>query len=483
MDLRQYVRVLSAHWLLIAVGVVVCTTVAGVLAWTRPPMYAARTQFFVSTIPNAEGSLSDSYAGSLLAQREVASYVQLIASPALIQRVTGELGRPAEELEAELTASVPEGTSLIDVTVTDRSPRLALAIADSLGTQFPAFVTDLEKPEGQQVSPVKVSVVSPAQLPTKPVAPRKEVYLVLGLLLGLVLGVGVAVLREALDRRIRDPDDAAMISGAPILGSIAEHRRVKRQPLVMVHEPVSLRAEEFRRLRTNLHTLLAKEAAAPFLVPKDAAASFVVASAVASEGKTFVTANLGISFAQAHHRVVLVDADLRHPKLAELMGMTSAGGLAQVLAGREPLDTALRQWRGLPLEVLAAGSPEDNPTELLDSEYFHVLLYRLAERADIVIFDTPALLPAVDGAILARKTLGAILVARAGSTRAHQLNTAVESLQSVEARLLGVVVNALPARSSGRRYGPADSPTPLLSPASPGSTQPLPLHVRSEREG
>ena len=454
MDLRQYGRVLSAHWLLIAVGVLVCTTAAGVLAWTRPPTYAARTQFFVSTIPNAQASLSDSYAGTLLAQRQVISYAQLIASPALIQRITGELGLPAEELEAELTTSVPEGTSLIDVTVTDRSPRLAKAIADSLGALFPAFVTDLEKPEGQQVAPVKVSVVSPAQLPTSPVAPRKKVYLVLGLLLGGVLGVGAAVLREAADRRIRDSDDAAEISGAPILGSIAEHRRVKRQPLVMVHEPVSARAEEFRRLRTNLHTL----------VPKEGAASFVVASAVASEGKTFLTANLGIAFAQADRRVVLVDADLRQPKLAELMGIESVGGLAQVLAGHQTLDDALRKWRlGLPLEVLAAGSPEDNPTELLDSEDFDVVLYRLAERADIVIFDTPALLPAVDGAILARKTLGAVLVARAGFTRAHQLNTAVESLQSVEAHLLGLVVNRLPPRSSARRYGPPE-PLEVLAP-------------------
>jgi capsular exopolysaccharide synthesis family protein len=442
---RQYLRLLRAYRLLIAVSIVVCTTAAGVLAWVRPPTYAAHIQFFVSTNPNIHGSsLSEDYAGILLSQQRVVSYAQLVASTPVIQAISKRLGLPPQRFNSNITASVPAGTSLIDVTVTDRSAQRTKAIAAALGDQFPAFINGLETPKGAQRSPVDVSVTSPAKLPTAPVSPRKLLYLTLGVLVGIVLGIGAAVLREALDRRVRDVYDAADITGSPVLGSVVEYKRAKHQPLVMANDPASEWAEEFRRLRTNLHSLLTKSAVRPL----------VVSSALESEGKTFVAANLGIAFAQASHRVILVDADLRHSTLADLMGLDAGVGLTNVLAGNLPLTGALRTWRpGLPLEVLAAGPPHESPSELLGSREFAALLDEIGERAEIVILDAPALLPTTEAAVLARLSLGAILVIRAGSTRAHQLDQAVECLDGVEARVLGVVMNRLSARAVPPRYG------------------------------
>jgi succinoglycan biosynthesis transport protein ExoP len=474
MDLRQYLRVLQAHWLLIAVSVFVCTDVAAVLAWTRPPTYAARMQLYVSsTIPNGGGSSTEGYAAFLLSQQRAVSYTQLIASPPVVRAVNKQLGLSLslQDFRSKIGADRPEGTVLIDVTVKDRSPRLAKAIADALGKQFPSFVQALEKTKGERISPVKVSVTSPAQLPTAPVSPRKALYLVLGMLLGLVVGVGAAVIREALARRIRNAEDAAAITGLPVLGSIAEQRRAQRQPLVMMENPGSARAEDYRRVRTNLHALIGG----------DQARAFVVSSATVSEGKTLTTANLGIAFAQAGHRVVVVDADLRRSKLAEVMGIKPVLGLADLLANDLPVERALETWReGLPLDVLAAAPQPRYPSELLGSQRFVDVLDELTKRADIVILDTPALLPTTDAAIVARATAGAVLVARAGSTRVRELLSAIESLYSVDARVLGIILNRLPPRSAARRYGVAYVPEPEPSGKS-GVAVDLPLHVSAER--
>jgi capsular exopolysaccharide synthesis family protein len=444
MDLRQYARIIRAHSLSISLVVVICTAAAATLAWTRAPTYAATTQLFVSNNPKSTGSLSEDYAGVLLSQQRVASYTQLLTSSKMLDAVAADLGTSAQDLQGEINASSPPGTSLIDVTVRNRSPRRARAVADALDKRFPAFIAGLETPTGATSPPVKVSVTGAAELPTSQVSPRKKLYLVLGALLGLLLGGGIAIVSEALDRRIRDAHDAATISGSPALGSIAEYRRAKRQPLVMVRAPTSARAEELRRLRTNLQ----------FLVEKSDGRAIVITSAVEGEGKTLVACNLAIAFAQAGRRVILVDADLRRPRVGELMGLEAVLGLTDILRSDLQVTRALRPWRaGLHLDVLPAGLPRENASELLGSRAFAAILANLSSDADIVILDTPALLPATDAAVVAKLTFGAVLVTRAGSTRAHQLESAVDSLESVEARVLGVVMNRISPRTAPPRYG------------------------------
>jgi polysaccharide biosynthesis transport protein len=474
MDLEQYVRVLRAHWLLILASVVVCVGAAAAFAWTRTPIYAAKTQLFVST-GGAPDDLSQTYQGGLFSQQRVLSYADIVSSPAVAQAVVEQLDLPetVQQLQSEIDASVPLNTVLINVTVKDRSPQRAKAIADAVGEQFPRFVSTLEAPQAGRSSPVKVSVTSEAQLPTAPVSPRKVFYLMFGALFGLALGVGGAVLREALDDRIRDEDDAAAIVGAPVLGSIAEDPDVKRRPLIVADDPASVRAEAYRRLRTNLRVLSVDRGAH----------SLVISSAVASEGKTLIVANLGVAFAQAGYRVILVDADLRQPKLAEVLGLSSTVGLTDVLVDMTPVEVALQTWRhGFPLEVLVSGSqPPPNPSELLSSERFASVLGLLTNRVDVVILDAPALLPVTDAAILARVTSGMILVTRAASTRTDQLETATQSLRAVDEQALGVVLNRVPLRRAWARRSSGYRPYRGLADERGFATD-VPQHVRA-REG
>jgi succinoglycan biosynthesis transport protein ExoP len=442
MDLQQYVRVLRAHWLLIGASVFVCTVAAALLAWTRTPIYAAGTQLFVSA-PGVPADLGQTYQGGLFSQQRVLSYAQIVSSPAVAQAVIRQLGlsESVEELQGKIRASVPKDTVLIDVTVKDRSPQRARAIANAVGDQFSSFVSALETRQENRSSPVKVSVTSRAQLPGGPVSPRKPVYLALGVLLGLVLGAGGAVLREAIDKRIRGEDDAAAAAGAPVLGSIIEDPAAGSRPLIVMNDPFSVQAEAYRRLRTNLRVLSVDHNLR----------SFVVSSAVASEGKTLIVANLGIAFAQAGYRVVLVDADLRSPRLAEVLGISAPVGLTNVLVDDMPVEAALQTWPdGLPLEILGSGPKPLNPSELLGSQRFATLLDALTDRADVVILDVPALLPVTDAAIVARVTSGLVLVTRVTSTRMAHLETAAESLRAVDEPVLGVVLNRLPTRRAWR---------------------------------
>jgi tyrosine-protein kinase len=451
MDLRQYAGVLRRQWAIIALSVIVCGVLAGVLAWERTPTYSAQSQLFVST--RVPAGLSEIYAGSLFAEQRIGSYAEIVSSRPVVAAVIKQLNLPdtVAELQREIHASVPPGTVLINVTVKDSSPLRAKAITDAVAEQFSSFVTSLETAPGQK-PPVKVSITEPASVPTSPVSPKKGLYLLLGVLLGLLLGVGGAVLREAFDRRIRGEDDAEAIAHVPVLASVAERPARARKPLIVLDEPHSARAEEYRRLRTNLGLVGSRPSRATR--PRRASSrpasrtgsrsvsSLVVSSAVGSEGATTVAANLAVVCAQSGYRVVAVDANLRRPGLAELMDLPTAPGLTSVLRGDLPLEEALQ--RGGPvrsLSILASGPPLPEASDLLSSARFVAVLEDLVAQFDLVILDAPEVLWATDAAILGPMASGAVLVTRTGRTRADDLAAAVRILHRADAHVLGLVVN------------------------------------------
>jgi capsular exopolysaccharide synthesis family protein len=466
MDTKQYLRVLHAHLLLIVAAVVVCTGAAATYAWTREPLYAAHTQLFVSTRSDSSGlTPSDLYQGGLAAQSRVQSYARILSSPPVAEAVVRRLGlsESAEDVESAITATVPGETVLIDVTVEDGSPERARDIANAVAEEFPRFVNALESSPKPSRSVVDISVTSRAELPTSPDNPPKVLYLAVGAVLGLILGVGAAALRELLSKRIRDDEAAEAIAAAPVLGHIPHDWGGSKRPLVVIDDADSPEAEAYRRLRTNLRVVT---------VDSDRR-SLLLTSAVAGEGKTLLVANLGIAFAQAGHRVVLVDADLRRPALGRLMGLEPAPGLSELLSANVPasqllsgdlLEAALHPAKQLPLEVLTSGSPPPNPSELLGSDGFAALLEGLTRRADIVILDSPALLSVGDAAVIARLTAAVLMVARVPSTRAKQFDMAAEALRAVGEYPVGAVLNGLPARfGRGYSYGPKT----VKAPASP----------------
>ena len=453
MDLRDYVRLLRRRWRLIALCALLGIAAALTATLTQTKVYTADFQFFVSAqgstaTASGTGDISNAYTGGLFTQQRVKSYADVLQSPRLGELVVRDLGlkRSSTSLAKQVTATAPLDTVLINLSVKDKSPVLAQRIAQSIGVQFPKVVEELEKPTNGGPAPVKVSVIQAAALPRTPTSPRPKLNLALGLLVGLAVGVGGAVLRETLDTSVKSPEQAEELVGAPMLGAISFDAEAPKNPLVVHTAPNSARSEAFRQMRTNLQ----------FVDIEHALRSVVITSSVPGEGKSTTTCNL--SLAQAGVRVILLEGDLRRPRVAEYMGLEGAVGLTSVLLGRVPLEDALQPWGDGTLQVLPSGPLPPNPSELLGSAGMEELLRRLEGLADIILIDAPPLLPVTDAAVLGAMTSGVLMLVRSNRTNREQVKRATTTANAVGATVLGVILNAVPttgpdAYAYGYGYG------------------------------
>jgi succinoglycan biosynthesis transport protein ExoP len=306
----------------------------------------------------------------------------------------------------------------VEITVIRDSPVAAADIANAVTTSFQQVVGEITESSGADpVSQVSVSVLREATAPSEPISPNTPLNLAAGLLAGLIVGLSFVILREVFDTRVRGEKDVAAITDAPIIGGIAFDASAVQKPLIVHDDPHSVRAR-----------------------------SFVVTSSIPSEGKTTTAANLAIALADSGAQVVIIDADLRRPKLAEYMGMEGSVGLSDVLISRVALADALQPWGRGNLAVLPAGSIPPNPSELLGSRALAGLVRTLETEFDVVILDLPPLLPVTDAALVSKLTRGALLVVAAGRTQKNEFAGAIASLSNVGAPVAGIIMTMLPTK-------------------------------------
>jgi polysaccharide biosynthesis transport protein len=437
MDLRDYGRMLRKRWMVIVALLLIGAGGGYGASALATPVYEAQTQLFVSA-QSSGATLADANAGGLFTQQRVKSYAQIVNTPAVLGPVIEQLhlGMSTDQLARQVSATAPLDTVLINVSVDDASAARARDIANAVSSEFADQVRVLETPVDGGAAPVKLTVVKQADLPVLPMSPRTKVNLALGVLLGLAIGVGLAVLRESLDTTIKRVEDLQGITGTGTLGMIAYDHNAAKQPLVTGIDPSSQRSESFRTLRTNLQ----------FVDIDHPPRTVVITSAVAGEGKSTTACNLAITLAQAGIRVALVESDLRRPKIADYLGIEGSVGLTSVLIGRATLDDALQSWGRSGLAVLASGPIPPNPSELLGSGHMVALLRQLQQRFDVIIIDAPPLLPVTDAAVLSRICDGAVVVVRYGKTKREQLERTAKALSTVDARILGTVLNMAPTK-------------------------------------
>ena len=443
MTIQDYLRVLREQWLVVLLAVVLGLAGAAAAFFVRPPEYTARLTMYVSS--QGGDSASAAYQGAQLSQQRVTSYVELVTSLRVSAEVAQQLQltESPEALSKQITATSALDSVLIDVAVVDADPARAAELANTVGDVFTGLVDELERPvEPTAPQAVAVRVVQPASAPSTPSSTGLPVTLALGLLAGLAVGVGGALARNALDTSVKSPEHLHHAAGAPNLGTIAYDANVPRRPLTMHEDPQSARAEAFRQLRTNLQ----------FVDVDNPHKVIVVTSSMPGEGKTTTTVNLAIALASAGSRVLLIDGDLRRPMVADLLGLERAAGLTTVLSGRARAEHVIQPWGGGILDVLASGPLPPNPSELLASRPMAAMLQELRGHYDVILIDSPPLLPVTDAAAVAPATDGAILVCRFKQTARPEVGTAARALKAVAAPLLGTVFTMVPS-SGAHAYG------------------------------
>jgi capsular exopolysaccharide synthesis family protein len=469
---REYLDLFRGRWRMVLAGLLLGVAGAVGVVLLSTPQYASKVTLFVSA-----GTSSDASAAldrNELSARRMQTYVQLATGESIAREVAESLGLnlTSDELVDKIAASAEPDTVLLTVTVTDADPYLAASIANVLADRFISSVEELEQPAAPQLEPpvgaapgapvvsgdpvVSATVFEEAVPSASPVSPRPLLTVALGALLGLLAGIGLAVLHQALAPSITNRRRLADIAGAPVLGVISRHPGHSRHRLVVHDDPTGSRAEAFRRLRANLQ----------FVDVHHAHKIVMLTSPSSGDGTTTVLCDLACAMAETGQRVLVVEANLRRPRTAHRFGVAPTVGLTNILARGARVDDVV-QRANAGVDVVTSGPLPPNPGPLLASPQMARFLSDVRLQYDVVLVDAAPTLPVADATALAPLVDAVVLVVRLG-TPAHRVVAARDTLRMVSARLLGTVLTMARDRA-GRPDEPyaVAAPDASLAPAAP----------------
>lgn len=300
----------------------------------------------------------------------------------------------------------------------------------------------------EEVQTVNVWVVEKAERPKSPVKPRKALNLLLGIIVGLFGGVGIAFFFEYLDNTIKSPEDIETKIGIPVLGVVPLFES-KNESLIdfILKEPQSIYAESYKTIRTSIMLSFADNP------PKNV----LITSMGPEEGKTVTSVNLSISIARLGHSVLLIDADLRKPSIHSIFRLNNLSGLSTYLAGATPdIDVLLREPLSN-LTVIPSGPVPPNPSELLGSAKMKGLINNISNKFDIIIWDSPPLMTVSDALIMSKLLDATIIVTKSGKTTYEIINRGLKILKGrretdIESRVIGIILNAFDIKKSDKEY-------------------------------
>ena len=488
--LGSYLAVLRRRkWWVIAVIVLGLVASLG-YSLTQPKAYSASAQLLFqpdNAVITANGSPEQ------ITPTDVLTELQLVTSAPVKVAVARKLGNVPNVSAAEVGT-----TNIISVTATAANPARAALIANAYATAFvtyqrsvtisnlaaaetqlsrqiasiaaqvkslqsnPASAADVSALLNQEaalkeqlaqlqvngaVSTGGIELVTPATAPSSPSSPKPSRDAILGFVLGLLLGIGLAFVVEHLDDAIHLKEEVERLThGARVLAlvpMVSSWKNKDQAFAVTATEPNSVAGEAYRSLRTSLQ----------FATLESHARVILVTSPGKTEGKSATVVNLGVVLATAGERVAIVSCDLRRPRLGQFFGLDERVGLTTVLLGRCPLQEALQPVPGIDgLTILPTGERPSDPTGVLGSQQLAWVLSQLSSMFDRVLVDSPPLLPVTDAVILSQVVDTTLLVVAAGQTRGRDLRRASEALSLVHAKTIGVVLNEV-TKSTGYGYG------------------------------
>jgi non-specific protein-tyrosine kinase len=508
--IHDYLAVLRRRWWVILLVVVVATAGAYYLSNRQAKRYtAAATIIYKQQLSLV--SLNSAYTDVVGLDREMSSINSLLAGPELRERVATLLKNKEIDASPGFSVSAEQqsgggtaGSNIVVFTGDSTSPQLAASSANASAGAFVEWNKDIQRQLIDQAIPVIKSqlkkynskqdklttdylmlqsrlqdleilkasttgnyrMLAPASVPDAPYAPDPKRSALVGFAVGLFAGIGLAFLLEQFDTRIRRPDQIAEILRQPILGRVPRisKKLLGESALVALRHPDGHVAEAFRMVRTNLD----------FMAVDADVKSIVVTSCMKGEGKSVTLANLAISMAMAGKKVIVVDADLRRPRMHKFFGLDNESGMSTVATGRDSLFDAVKpvevqlaagesagsidfeHWaQGTDarsrLYVLTSGPIPPNPGEIVASRRFASILEELATEADLVLVDTPAMLAVGDTSAIASRVDGLVFLVDMRMIKGPQLSTAADQLMRLPVRMLGTVVR-MQQKRGGRYY-------------------------------
>jgi succinoglycan biosynthesis transport protein ExoP len=450
-----------AVWIVLVTGVVIAAAVG--MSMTAPRVYRSDAIVVVESRVRAN---TTPVAPDMGTEKELAR------SGVVVDPAAQSLGITSGQLLEGLVVSVAPDANVLTFEYTDAVPATAQTRAESLATAYVSYRNASETPAGTptggssgaaSTSTQHATLVTDAVVPGVPVARSIWINVGLGLVIGLVLGIGTALIRDRMSDRIRGRDDFEQISGTTVLATVPRQRGQRRAGVrpVLLRDPGSSAAESFRYLRSRLQPQLR------------GAATILVTSAGEREGRTTTAANLAIAMAQGGLSVVLLDADMRDPRVHTVFGNDNAVGLTSVLAGEATIKQALQMTSVDRLRLLGAGPAAGNAADLLVGSRLRPILDALRGTCDLVIIDSGPVLSVSDPIALAALCDHVLLVGDfRRTTRRYVVRALGELAEVVHGNVSAVLLNA-PRRAGGLvptgRIQQAGLPPVAIATAQPAS--------------
>jgi non-specific protein-tyrosine kinase len=501
MELRRYIDLFLRWWGLIALGTILAAGSAYIFSKRSVPVYQATTTLLV----DQSKQVTTDYTSIMTSERLSQTYAEWLRKRPVLEEIIRrlDLNMTVDRLAGAIKVQPVRNTQLIVASVEDTSPQRAADITNLLpevfreqsnaiqSQRFAAARVSVEDQLGQvrvDIARVQEAIktaggtgeldrlqgnlrelqtaetsltksladirleearttdnlftIERAEVPRSPIRPRTSQNTMLAAIVGAMLALGAVFLIEYLNDVLQNPDDVQSALGLTTLGAVPEIEGPLGE-VVVLESGQSGAAESYRVLRTNLQ----------FAAVDRPLHTLLVTSPSAGEGKTRTVANMGVALAQAGRSVVLVDADLHRPRLHRIFKLPNNTGLTTALVdGQMALDQLVQDTAVPGLRVLTSGPLPPNPGELLGTARMKTVLAELAERSDIVVLDSPPIMALSDTALLSTQTDGLLLVFYADRTRRELAKRALEALRQVQARVVGAVLNRVPARGRGYYY-------------------------------
>ncbi len=451
-DLKDLIHIIKMRWWIIVLFFVLSVIVTGVVSFkVLDPVYKAEASLFVGKESNSIASID--IGEFSLNQKLVSDYREIILSKLVAKEVIKDLNldMSVETFQKRVSVYTVKDSRFFKIGFESTNPQIAMDVVNKLSEVI------IEKAE--EIIQVKnVQRIDIAELPVNPIRPNRTMNIAIAGVLGIMIGVFIIFILEYLNYTIKTDKDVERYLGLNIIGEIpvfqgAERGKKKKKSkkmkngfslsLISYLDPKAPASEAYRSLRTNIGYMSLDKQIKTILVTSPGPA----------EGKTTTSANIAISMTQVGKKVLLVETDLRKPKIHRYFGKLNDVGVTDVIVNDLDIDDVIKPIEKIEnLSIISSGAIPPNPAELLDSKKMSIFIDQLKERFDLIIFDTPPVGQLTDAAVLGKLVDGAILVVASGQSNIDIAKHAKASLDNVNVKLLGTVMTKINKASSGAYY-------------------------------